>query len=244
MMGSLLPRPKGVLLDYGGTLVEEAGFDPRAGNEWLLGQASYVAPGLVIDAVLDRARRVAREIADRRDRFGIEAPWASLTRLIHAYFGTRFDIPMAELERGFWDASVMTLPIPGAREALEALAGAGIPMGVLSNASFSAEVIRADLAKHGLADHLAFVMVTADYVVRKPSALLFDVAATRLGVAAADIWVVGDRLDTDVAGAKAAGMHAVWLMPPNAQRSSLPDLSVRDWGELQARFEQAIVSAA
>jgi putative hydrolase of the HAD superfamily len=243
MTGSTLARPKGVLLDYGGTLVEEAGFDPRAGNAWLLEQASYVAPGLTMDAVLDRARRVAREIADRRDTFGIEAPWASLTRLIHDSFGTRFDVPMTDLERGFWDAAVTTLPIPGAREALETLAGVGIPMGVLSNASFSAEVIRADLAKHGLADHLAFVMVTADYVVRKPSTLLFDVAATRLGVAAADIWVVGDRLDTDVAGAKAAGMQAVWLMPPNAQRSSLPDLTVRDWAELQAWFEHTTVSA-
>ena len=38
--GSTLRRPKGVLLDYGGTLVEEAGFDPRAGNVWLLGQAA------------------------------------------------------------------------------------------------------------------------------------------------------------------------------------------------------------
>ena len=241
---STLRRPKGVLLDYGGTLVEEAGFDPRAGNVWLLGQAAYVAPGLTMDTVLERARRVAHEVADRRDRFGIEAPWASLTRLIHDYFGTRFDVPMAELERGFWNAAVTTLPIPGAREALAALASADIPIGVLSNASFSADVIRHDLAKHGLADHLAFVMVTADYVVRKPSALLLEVAAARLGVAATDMWVVGDRLDTDVAGAKAAGMRAVWLRPPNAAPSTLPDLTVRDWPEFRVCLERAGADAA
>ncbi len=231
-------RPKGVLLDYGGTLVEEAGFDLRAGTVWLLKQASHVAPDVTLDAVLERARRVASELADRRDTFGIETPWASLTRLIHDYFGTRFALPYPELERGFWDESVTTYPIPGAREALACLASAGVPMAVLSNASFSADVIRHDLAKHGLADHLAFVMVTADYAVRKPSALLLDVAAARLGVAPRDIWVVGDRLDTDIAGARAARMCGVWLQPPDAAPSTLPDLTVGDWADFTRRFEE------
>jgi putative hydrolase of the HAD superfamily len=231
-------RPKAVLLDYGGTLVEEAGVDSRAGTAWLLEQASHVEPGVTLDAVLERVHRVAREVAERRDTFGIETPWASLTRLIHDYFGTRFALPYPALERGFWDASVTTCPIPGAREALDALANAGVPMAVLSNASFGADVIRHDLARHGLADHLSFVMVTADYVVRKPSALVLDVAAARLGVPSRDIWVVGDRLDTDIAGARAAGMCSVWLKPPDASPSTLPDLTVRDWPEFTRRFEE------
>lgn len=232
-------RPVGVLLDYGGTLVEEAGFDPRAGNAWLMQQASRIKSGVTLEAVLERAQRVANEVADRRDKFGIEAPWASLTRLIHDYFGTEFRLSTPELERGFWDASVTTLPIPGAREALDMLASSGVTMAVLSNASFSADVIRHDLAKHGLAEHLAFVMVTADYVVRKPSALLLEVAAARLGIDATDIWVVGDRLDTDVAGARAAGMKSVWLRMPNAPPSALPDLTVQDWRDFERCFNEA-----
>ena len=234
-----MKRPKGVLLDYGGTLVEEAGFDPRAGNAWLFAQASYVAPGVTLDMVLERARRVAHEVADRRDKFGIEAPWGSLTRLIHDYFGTRFALGPVELERGFWDTAVTTRGMPGAREVLDAIAAAGVPMAVLSNASFSAETIRHDLARHGLADQLAFVMVSADYVVRKPSALLLEAAAARLGVAPRDIWMIGDRLDTDVVGARAAGMCAVWLRPPNATTSPLPDLTVHGWAELHQRFREA-----
>jgi putative hydrolase of the HAD superfamily len=232
-------RPKGVLIDYGGTLVEEAGFDPRAGNAWLMQQAARVRPGVTLEAVLERAQRVVNEVADRRDKFGLEAPWASLTRLIHDYFGTEFRLSMSELERGFWDASMATLPIPGSRDALDMLAASGVVMAVLSNASFSADVIRRDLAKHNLAEHLAFVMVTADYVVRKPSALLLGVAAARLGIDAAEIWVVGDRLDTDVAGARAAGMKSVWLRPPNAPPSPLPDLTVQDWREFQRCFTEA-----
>jgi len=237
-----MKRPRAILLDYGGTLVEEAGFDPRAGNAWLLDQASHVEADVTLELVLERARRVTTEVAERRDRFGIEAPWASLTRLIHDYFGTRFELPYPVLERGFWDASMTTRPIPGAREALDALARAGVPMAVLSNASFGADVIRHDLARHGLADHLSFVMVTADYVVRKPSALLLEVAAARLGVPPRDIWVVGDRLDTDVAGARAAGMCAVWLRPPDTAPSTLPDVTVHDWADFTRRFAEAEVA--
>lgn len=233
-----MKRPRGILLDYGGTLVEEAGFDARAGCAALLARASHLPPAATLDAVTDRTKRVAKATSVRREETGIETPWPALHRLIHEYFGTRFDVPEAELEREFWDASVTTLEIPGARAGLDRLAAAGVTLAVVSNAMFSAATIRHDLAKHGLADHLCFVMVTADYVVRKPSALLFDVAAARLGMAPDDVWFVGDRLDTDVAGANAAGMVSVWLQPPNAVPSSAPDITVANWAELGQRFEE------
>jgi putative hydrolase of the HAD superfamily len=232
-------RPKGLLIDYGGTLVEEAGFDLRAGTEWLLSQATNNRADITLDLVMARANRVLAEISERRDEFGVEAPWSSLTRLIHDYFGTQFRLPMAELEAGFWDASMTTRPIPGAREALVAFHAAGVVMAVVSNASFSADVIHHDIARYGLADHLAFVMVSADYVVRKPNPMLFDTAAARLGVSPSEIWFVGDRLDTDVAGAQAAGIPAVWLRPPNAIHSGVPEMTVSSWTELRKQFEEA-----
>lgn len=238
-----LTRPRGLIVDYGGTLVEEVGYDATAGQRALLSMASSVPQSLTLDAVVRRAKDVTREIMARRDVFGIETPWVSLTRLIHDFFGTQFSRPMADLERAFWDASVTTRPIAGAKAALDVFHAAGVPIAVLSNSSFSADVIRHDLDKYGLADHLAFVMVTADYVVRKPSRFLFETAAARLGVAPADVWFVGDRLDTDVAGARGAGMKAVWLEPTGAGRSDasdvpdVPDVIVKDWAELARCFE-------
>ena len=234
-----LRRPRAILLDYGGTLVDEVDYDPVAGNRALLALALPMPPGLTLDDVMARATRVTAEVAARRDMFGIETPWPSLTRLIHDQLGTRFTRPMDELERAFWDASMATREMAGARAALDAFHAAGIPVAVLSNSSFASETIRHEIAKHGLADHLAFVMATADYVVRKPNRLLFEVAAARLGVAPRDVWFVGDRLDTDVAGAKASGMVAVWLQPAGAGPSSDADLTVRDWTELLRSFQEA-----
>jgi hypothetical protein len=44
-------QPDGVLIDYGGTLVEEVSYDPRAGNEWLLARAVSRPPDLTVDQV-------------------------------------------------------------------------------------------------------------------------------------------------------------------------------------------------
>jgi HAD superfamily hydrolase (TIGR01509 family) len=226
--------PAGVLLDYGGTLVREAGIDVRAGNEWLFARASYRPAHVTLDHVLARAARVSADVSGRRDRFHMEAPWPGLARLIHDYFGIRFDDPVADLEIGFWKAAVRTEAMPGARDALEEIRRLGLPMAVVSNTAFGEHVIRYELGRYGLTDYLEFVMVSSAYNVRKPDVLLYETAAARLGVAPADTWFVGDRLDTDVAGAKAAGMTAVWLRPANV---ALPathdaDLVVDDWGTL------------
>jgi len=227
-------RPKGLLVDFGGTLINELDHDTRRGNAWLWERAAARPPHVTFEDVLARADRVARELAMRRDEFQLETPWATLTRLIHDFLGIRFDMPMHELELGFWKASVRTAPLPGVREALEQFRLAHVPMAVVSNTSFGEPVIRDELARYGLADALAFIMVSADYAVRKPRTLLFETAAARLGIAPRDIWFVGDRLDTDVAGAKAAGMTAVWLRPPGADvpASDTPDLIVDSWPEI------------
>jgi putative hydrolase of the HAD superfamily len=86
-------------------------------------------------------------------------------------------------------------------------------------------------------------MVSSDYCVRKPGTLLFETAAARLGMLPTDIWFVGDRVDLDIIGAKAAGMTSVWLRHNNAEdpSSSTADLVVPDWTDLIERF-QAVLS--
>ena len=227
--------PRGILCDYGGTLVEEAGFDVRAGVDLLLAHAMHRPKSLGVDDVLARVERVTREVSARRDEFQIEAPWPAVTRLIYDYFGLAFDQPLSELELEFWDATVTTRPMPGAREALVALQALGIPLGLVSNSSFRGAVIRHELARHDLSAPLSIVVASADYAVRKPNPLLLETAASLLDVPPHELWFVGDRLDTDIAGARAAGMVSVWLRPPNDHSDHSADLAVSSWSELLAR---------
>jgi putative hydrolase of the HAD superfamily len=234
-------RPKGLLFDYGGTLVEEVSVDLRAGNEWLLSRAAFRPAHITMADVLERAARVAREVPGRRDEVYLETPWPGLTRLIHDYLGIRFDTPMPELELGFWKASVRTREMPGARDALDLFHRLGLPMAVVSNTSFGERVIRYELEQHRLTEHLSFVMASSEYSVRKPNVLLFETAAARLNVAAREIWFVGDRLDTDVAGAKAAGMRAVWFNTTGrTDPSSDVDLAVTSWSDFVGRVSAGV----
>jgi putative hydrolase of the HAD superfamily len=235
----LLDRPKGLLLDYGGTLVEEVEFDPRAGNELLLARAAYRPQHISLEQVLERTTKISTELAARRDQFQLETPWPTQTRLIHDFFGTRFLEPMAELEMAFWKASVKTRPMPGARAALEEFHRCGVPIAVVSNCSFGQDVIRYELAKHGLAERLAFIMVSAEYAVRKPHPLIFETAAGKLGVKPKDIWFVGDQLQTDIAGARAAGMTTAWLSSAKSDPTNSADLTIANWSDLVDYFTQS-----
>lgn len=232
-------KPRGILFDYGGTLVEEVEFNTRAGLAWLLSRA-VTQPNEAQFAHLARhSDRVSSEVAERRDTFQIETPWTSLTRLIHDACGTRFHEPVADLELQFWDASVKTRPMPGVREALQEFYGAQIRMGVVSNTSFSQATIRHELSKHGLSDFLPVHVTSAEYAVRKPNPLIFEAAAGLLGLPCEDIWFVGDRIDTDIDGATAAGMNPIWFSPQNDSGFAGIHLAVSSWAELATMVREA-----
>lgn len=50
------------------------------------------------------------------------------------------------------------------------------------------------------------------HVVGKPGAALYDLARTRLGAEHAETLAVGDRLDTDIVGANAAGVDSLFVL--------------------------------
>ena len=207
-------NPEAILFDFGGTLVAETGFDLTAGNAWLLSRASHVPADVTPGAVAARANLIGRQVVARRDETEIEVPWTAVFRLIYGYLGVEFVDTLSDLELGFWRASVRTEALPHVQEALNRLSADEIPMAVVSNTSFGERTIRAELEKQGLADHFAFVMTSADFSLRKPNPMLFQIAAKRLAVPAASVWFVGDRIQTDVAGANAAGMTSVLFGAP------------------------------
>lgn len=71
-------RPHGILIDYGGTLVEEVEFDTRAATGRLL---THAIEPLTWRGSSSAPNRVTREVARRRDEFHIETPGTALTRL-------------------------------------------------------------------------------------------------------------------------------------------------------------------
>jgi putative hydrolase of the HAD superfamily len=108
-------------------------------------------------------------------------------------------------------------PVRETRRALDVLAVAAIPMGVVSNASGQIEgVLARSMCQVGQGDHVEVRCVVDSHVVgvAKPDPAIFDHALMDFaGIDRARIAYVGDSVTMDVVSARAAGLHPILLDP-------------------------------
>jgi putative hydrolase of the HAD superfamily len=102
-------------------------------------------------------------------------------------------------------------PLPGAAEALAALAER-YPLAIISDSIVTpAAGLRKILAHHGLARFFSGFYFSDEVGASKPAPLAYHAAAQDLGVPVEGIVHVGDRDETDVAGALGVGARAVYF---------------------------------
>jgi putative hydrolase of the HAD superfamily len=105
--------------------------------------------------------------------------------------------------------------VPGALAALEALKGRA-RLGVVTNNVVSEQTRK--IQRLGLAPYLDAVVISEAEAVSKPDPRIFHVALDRLACDASHAVMVGDAWGTDIAGARAAGLRAVWFNPARRTR--------------------------
>ena len=79
------------------------------------------------------------------------------------------------------------------------------------------------------------VIISGEVGIAKPDAAAFGFARTELTVEGETVWHVGDNLATDVAGAKAADITAVWLNRSRGSRQESdpePDIEIHSLSTL------------
>ena len=101
---------------------------------------------------------------------------------------------------------------PDTRATLDRLRGAGLRLGVVSNSDGRVEEA---LVAAGLRDQFEVVLDSALVGVEKPDPAIFRAALAALDVQPDEALYVGDLYEVDVVGARAAGMDAVLLLPPD-----------------------------
>jgi HAD superfamily hydrolase (TIGR01549 family) len=130
-------------------------------------------------------------------------------------------------------------PIPGALELLTSLKPR-YRLGVISNTvgSGDAELDQA-LQRAGLRTLIDALVTSRDFGKAKPDPAIYAEGARRLGVPLQQTCMVGDRLDTDVAGALTAGIPAIWLRHPGAdlRPGVIPTHVITGLAELPAWLE-------
>lgn len=125
---------------------------------------------------------------------------------------------------------------PDAPRVLEALAQ-HYRLGIIANQT---DGLRERLAAFGILSYFDphAVISSWDWQVMKPDPRLFAIACEQAGVAPDEAVMIGDRLDNDIAPAKAIGMKAIWIrqgfggMQSPRSTGEQPDAAVDGLAEL------------
>jgi putative hydrolase of the HAD superfamily len=121
------------------------------------------------------------------------------------------------------------VPYPDAAPALAELHARGHALVVVSNWDCSL----ADwLGPAGLLDHVQAIVTSAEVGAAKPDPAIFERALALAGASAAGAVHVGDSVDNDVAGARAAGIRPVLVARDGAPPPGVE--AVRSLAELPA----------
>jgi len=218
--------PKAILFDIGGTVLDERRYDLEAGVRTVVGRETDVA---------EVCREFRAEVLDKRasDRE------VDLPRWLAKRLSLRDDMEM--LEDKLWDAIATLVPVSGIEDVLRRLKSDRIPFAAISNAPFCGRILEGNLEKYGLRSYFQFVVSSADVGFRKPAAMIFETALTRLGVTAEQTWFIGDTLKEDIVGAAKVGLQTIWIsQEPVEPGMEYTGVRIRDWSGFMSIYEAAI----
>ncbi len=200
-------KPRGVLFDLDGTLVDHDGAVDAALRGWLPTLGVTPSPPVLArwhqvqerHLVAWRERRITfaeqrrRRLRDFLPEVGVDAG-GDLDEVFAGYLGW--------YERSW-------RPYDDVAPALAAVAAAGLVTAVLTNGITAQQNDK--LARTGLAGCVGPVWTVEDLGVAKPDPAAFRLACARWGLPPAAVVIVGDRHDLDVLPAREAGLRAVLL---------------------------------
>jgi HAD superfamily hydrolase (TIGR01509 family) len=118
--------------------------------------------------------------------------------------------PNYRVLKAFWDEAfpASTCPAVGLFETLEGLRQRGVRLGLVSNGSPSVQQRKIDAL--GIRPLLSAVVISGAVGIQKPDPRIFETALNAIQARASNAWFVGDHPEMDMAGAREAGLTAVW----------------------------------
>lgn len=206
--------PVAVLLDAGGVFVLP---DP----DRILGAFTRAECSVPREVLADAHYRAAARFGIHLD---VEACWTEAwLEYLQTYVDEcgvpqdRRDEAHRHLDSEFADAALWVEPVPGSREGLQALADAGVRLGIVSNADgmMGPRLAQLELCQvgPGIGVDIECVVDSGNVGVMKPDPRIFQAAIDLLGLEPDQVWYVGDMPAIDVVGARRAGIRP-YLMDP------------------------------
>jgi 2-haloalkanoic acid dehalogenase type II len=187
---------KAVLFDFWGTLVQQGAYSPLKQTYRFM-----------------RPRMHFGEFVEKFERVAMTKPYDDQVQMFRDAFdsmGLRSQDWIIEKLIGVWNKNKLLAQLyPETIEALEMLKKKGIKIAIVSNTpKLSVDGV---LEKFGLDKLFDAVCFSYEAGVLKTDPEMFDLALGQLGVSKKDAIMVGDSMETDIAGAENAGVMAVLI---------------------------------
>jgi putative hydrolase of the HAD superfamily len=112
-------------------------------------------------------------------------------------------------------------PVPHLHNVIEELQAGGVRLGLISNAGDAGNVLRL-IDKAELSSIFDPILISAAVGIRKPAPAIFRRVLHVWDLPADEVVMIGDRLKEDISGARAVGMHQIWVKAyaePGQERS-------------------------
>jgi putative hydrolase of the HAD superfamily len=148
---------------------------------------------------------------------------------------------LAEIER-IYAESILDRPpalLSGANRVLRSIKEKGYRMGLISNTGRTpGSVLRVMMSRMGILDYFDATTFSNETLVRKPSEGIFRTTLDRLKAIPKDAVHVGDDANSDIAGARSIGMHAIHLVADGKFPSKVADAHVKSLDQVIDRIER------
>jgi putative hydrolase of the HAD superfamily len=122
------------------------------------------------------------------------------------------------------------LLFPDASQTLSSLRASGLKLGLITNGSIRMQSRK--LACLALSPMFHTILISDAEGISKPDRQIFLRALERLNANPAQAVFVGDHPEVDVAGARAAGMQAIWRRDPTVSRVVEADAVIEELADL------------
>ena len=187
----------------------------------------------VSDEVVAEKLDAAKELVKRKRRPGLPSNEESLISELYE----ELELPVC-LEEILYVTGIYSGPryrswlFPDVHEVLGRLRAAGVYIGLIANTGVPGWIMDRNFRGVGLLEFFGVRIYSGDEGVSKPDPSIFQLAAERAGMNGKRLAYVGNSLQADIAGARAAGWSSVLLRSSEKTSSGLADFEIDAWKEL------------
>lgn len=235
-----MQKPEMIIFDNGHTLLCEPDWNSERGNRELFKYITANPNGVTVEDFQKTVSEVFGKIEQIRESHNCDICARVGDRTVAELLNLEFSLTPVEWEIVFWSAAAPGAVMPYADKMLDFLNENKIRTAVISNLAWSGEALTERINRLLPNNKFEFIIVSSDYMYRKPSRVLFDIALNKAGLTADKVWYCGNSIAADVFGAHGAGIYPVLYddrsfgTGTGVDNSVLPDfdyLHIHDWRE-------------